>query len=159
MILSIVYTNLMICQSRGIWISIIFAISISIFLIYKFKVFTIFKENKKWLILLLVTFLLITIIYSTGNPLNKSAITVTERAISTFDEQDPSINTRLLIWRTTFEMIKDKPIFGSGIGTFRMNYLDYQAQLLEENPNYIKYGNNWFRTFLIDILFYLSYSI
>jgi len=126
-VLFIIYVALMICQSRGIWISIIFTILIGIFLIYKYKYFVIFKENKKWLAFLLITFLIITIIYSTDNLLNKSAITVTERAVSTFDEQDPSINTRLLIWRTTFEMIKDKPIFGSGIGTFRMNYLDYQA--------------------------------
>jgi len=138
-LLSIIYTTLMICQSRGIWISIILTILFGILLIYKFKFLPIFKENKRWLILLLLTFLVITIIYSTDNPLNKSAITVAERAISTFDEQDPSINTRMLIWRTTFKMIKDKPIFGSGIGNFRMNYLDYQAQYLKENPNYIKY--------------------
>ena len=138
-LLSIIYATLMICQSRGIWISIILTILFGILLIYKFKLFPIFKENQKWLFLLLITFLIITVIYSTDNPLNKSAITVTERAMSTFDEQDPSINTRLLMWRTTFEMIKDKPIFGSGIGTFRMNYLDYQAQLLKENPNHIKY--------------------
>ena len=138
-LLYIVYSTLMICQSRGIWISIIFTVLLGIIIIYKFKLFPIFKENQKWLALLLVTFLIITIIYSTDNPLNKSAITVSQRAISTFDEQDPSINTRLLIWRATFRMIKDRLIFGSGIGTFRMNYLDYQAQLLKENPNYIKY--------------------
>lgn len=139
MVLSIVYATLMICQSRGIWISISLTVIFAIYIIVKFKLFEIFHKNKKWLTLLLITFLVITIIYSTDNPLNKSAITVTERAISTFDEQDPSINTRLLMWRTTFEMIKDKPLLGSGIGTFKMNYLEYQAQLLKENPNYIKY--------------------
>ena len=138
-LLSIIYTTLMICQSRGIWISISITVILAIYIIFKYNILKIFQENKKWLILLLATFLIITIIYSTDNPLNKSAVTVTERAMSTFDEQDPSINTRLLIWRTTFEMIKDKPIFGSGIGTFRMNYLDYQAQLLKENQNYTKY--------------------
>ena len=137
--LSTVYATLMICQSRGIWISISLAAILAIYCIFKFKLFEVFRKNKKWLTLLLITFLIITIIYSTDNPLNKSAITVPQRALSTLDEQDPSINTRLLIWRTTFKMIKGRPIFGSGIGTFRMNYLDYQAQLLKENPNYIKY--------------------
>jgi tetratricopeptide (TPR) repeat protein len=130
----------MICQSRGIWISIIFTVLLAIYIIIKFNLLKIFQENKKWLTLLLITFLVITIIYSTDNPLNKSAITVPQRAISTFDEQDPSINTRFLIWNTTFEMIKDKPIFGSGIGTFKMNYLDYQAEFLKNNPYYIKYS-------------------
>ena len=139
LLLSMIYTTLMICQSRGIWISIIITDILAIYIIFKFNLLKIFHENKKWLALLLLTFLTITIIYSTDNLLNKSAITVTERAMSTFDEQDPSINTRLLIWKTTFEMIKDKLLLGSGIGTFKINYLNYQAKYLKSNPNYIKY--------------------
>ncbi len=138
-VLSVVYTTLMICQSRGIWISISLTAILAIYIIFKFNLLKVFKENKRWLVLLLVTFLIITVIYSTDNPLNKSAITVTERAISTFDEQGSSLYARLLMWRTTLEMIKDKPIFGTGIGTFRMNYLEYQAQYLKKNPNYLQY--------------------
>jgi len=140
LLLSIVYTTLMICQSRGIWISISLTLLIGIFIIFKFKIVRTFQNNRKWLFLLLLTFLLITIIYSTENPLNKSAITVAQRAVSTFDEQDPSINTRLLMWRTTLQMIKEKPLLGSGIGTFEMNYLDYQAEFLKSNPYYLKYS-------------------
>jgi len=139
-LLSILYVTLMICQSRGIWISISITVMFAIYIIFKFKFYEIFKINKKWLFLLLVTFLVITIIYSTDNPLNKSAITVPQRAMSTFDEQDPSINTRLLIWKTTLEMINHRPIFGSGIGIFKMNYLNYQAEFLQNNPYYIKYS-------------------
>lgn len=139
-LLSILYTTLMICQSRGIWISISLTVISAIYIIIQFKFYEIFKRNKKRLCLLLITFLVITIIYSTDNPLNKSAITVPQRALSTFDEQDPSINTRFLIWKTTLEMIKDRPIFGSGIGAFKMNYLNYQAEFLKNNPYYIKYS-------------------
>ena len=139
-LLSILYVTLMICQSRGIWISISLTLILAIYIIIKFKLFEIFKKNKKWLILLLFTFLIITAIYSTDNPLNKSAIAVPQRAMSTFDENDPSINTRTLIWKTTLEMIKDRPIFGSGIGTFKMNYLNYQAEFLKNNPYYIQYS-------------------
>ena len=142
LLLSILYATLMICQSRGIWISIILSLLIGIFFIFKFKIVRTFKNNRKWLFLLLLTFLLITIIYSTENPLNKSAITAPQRALSTFDKQDPSINTRLLIWRTTLQMIKDNPLLGSGIGNFKINYLNYQADLLQKNPNYIKYIAN-----------------
>ena len=139
-LLSIFYSTLMICQSRGIWISICLTLIFAIYIIFKFNLLKVFKENKRWVVLILITFLVITIIYSTDNPLNKSVITVPQRALSTFDEQDPSINTRILMWRTTFEMIKDKPIFGSGIGTFKMNYLEYQADFLQNNPDYIKYS-------------------
>ena len=142
LLLSILYATLLICQSRGIWISISLTTIFAIYFIYKYKInfFKIFIENKRWLILIIVTFIILTILYSTDNPLNKSAITVPQRALSTFDEQDPSINTRLLIWKTTFNMIKDKPLLGSGIGTFKMNYLDYQAVFLQKYPDYIKYS-------------------
>ena len=139
LLLSIIYTVLMICQSRGIWISIFFTLLIGIYFIYNLRIIKVFQENRKWLIYLLITFLTITVIYSTNNPLNKSLLTVPQRALSTFDELDPSINTRLLIWRNTYQMIKDKPLLGLGIGTFKMNYLDYQAEFLKNNPDYIKY--------------------
>ena len=78
-------------------------------------------------------------IYSTENPLNKSRLTVAERALSTFEvAADPSINTRFLMWKVSFEMIKDKPIFGLGIGTFKYHYLDYQSDYLIDYPNYIR---------------------
>jgi len=140
--LSIIYTTLIICQSRGIWISIICTFLIGMFLICKYKIFDIFKKNKKWIILIIITFLLITIIYSTDNPLNKSRLTVTQRALTILDEKDPSINTRLLIWRTTWNMIKNNPLFGLGIGNFKLQYLCYQADILIDNPNLLKYAAN-----------------
>jgi len=142
LLLTILYVTLLICQSRGIWISIGLTLILATFIITKFKLWELFKKNKQWLVCLLFVFLIATVTYSTENPLNKSMLTVAERAISTFDKYDPSINTRLLIWRTTLEMIKNYPVAGSGIGTFRMNYLKYQAGTLDENPHYIKYSNN-----------------
>ncbi len=137
--LSIVYATLMICQSRGIWISISLTSIFAIYIIFKFNLIKTFKENQKWLILLIFIFIIITIIYSTDNPLNKGAITVTERVMSTFDEKDPSINTRFLIWKNDLQMIRDRPFLGGGLGSFRLNYLNYQAKYLQDNPSYIKY--------------------
>jgi O-antigen ligase/Tfp pilus assembly protein PilF len=140
--LSFLYAALIICQSRGIWISISLTLFFGVFLIFKFNFFNLFKENKKWLILLLITFIIITLIYSTDNTLNKSALTVPQRAISTFDERDPSINMRILNWKVTGLIIKDKPFLGGGIGSFKINYLDYQAKFLKEHPEYNKYWIN-----------------
>lgn len=137
--LSLLHVNIMICQSRGIWISIFISSIILLCFIYKYKLIKCFRENRRWLILLLITFLITTVIYSSDNPLNKSPITVVQRAATTFDKSDTSINTRLLIWKTTLNMIKDNPLFGSGIGTFKINYQNYQADYLQENPENIKY--------------------
>jgi len=140
--LSFLYSALMICQSRGIWISISLTLFFGIFLIFRFNLLNLFKENKKWLIFLFVTFIIITLTYSTNNPFNKSVLTVPQRVVSTFEEKDPSINTRILMWRVTGQMIKDKPFLGGGIGSFKINYLEYQARFLKKHPEYNKYWNN-----------------
>jgi len=140
--LSFLYTALMICQSRGIWISLSLTLLFGVFLIFKFNFFNLFKENKKWLILILISFIIITLIYSTNNPLNISPLTVTQRALSTFDEKDLSINMHILTWKVAGLMIKDKPFLGGGVGSFKINYLDYQARFLKEHPEYNQYWTN-----------------
>jgi len=145
LLLSILYTVLLIFQSRGVWISAGLTLILGIFFLYKYKLFNILKKNKKWLFLLLITFILITVIYSipstpsTHNPLNKNTKTIPQKITSVYEDNFSSINSRLLMWNTAFEMIKDKPFLGIGIGLYKMDYLDYQAGFLEQNPNYLKY--------------------
>lgn len=139
LLLSLLYTILIIFQSRGIWISASLTLIIGIFFLYKFRLANILKENKRWLFLIFITFVLITIIYSTQNPLNKSTDAIPQRIISIYEDNFSSLNPRLLIWNTAFEMIKDRPFLGIGIGLFKMDYLDYQAGFLEQNSYYLKY--------------------
>jgi len=44
-----------------------------------------------------------------------------------------SANGRMLIWRCTWEMIKDKPLFGFDYGGFTANYMNYQAQYFTQH--------------------------
>lgn len=46
-----------------------------------------------------------------------------------------SANGRLLMWRVSIEMIKDKPLFGFGHDGFEAHYMDYQADYLLSNPD------------------------
>jgi O-antigen ligase/cytochrome c-type biogenesis protein CcmH/NrfG len=140
LLLSVFFATLIICQSNGILISIFLTLLLAIFIIVKFRILTIFIENKRWLILLFLVFFLIAALYSTKNPLNKSTITLPQVAASTFDKQNFNLNTRLLHWRATIEMIKESPVFGLGIGSYKLNYLDYQARVLDKNPHYIEYS-------------------
>ena len=45
-----------------------------------------------------------------------------------------SANGRLFIWERSLEMIRDKPLWGHGINGFRGNYMHYQADYFEKNP-------------------------
>jgi O-antigen ligase len=46
-----------------------------------------------------------------------------------------SADGRLLIWRCSWEMIKDKPLFGYGYGGFKAHYMNYQAHYFETHPD------------------------
>jgi len=46
-----------------------------------------------------------------------------------------SANGRLLIWRCSWEMIKEKPLTGYGQGGFKANYMNYQAVYFEKHPD------------------------
>lgn len=43
-----------------------------------------------------------------------------------------SADGRILIWKISLEMVKDKPILGYGFDGFRKNYMNYQAAYLQE---------------------------
>lgn len=46
-----------------------------------------------------------------------------------------SADGRLLIWKNTSRMIKDKPFAGHGYGKFQAHYMDYQAEYFQQNPD------------------------
>jgi len=46
-----------------------------------------------------------------------------------------SANGRLLIWRCSWEMIKEKPLAGFGTNGFKANYMNYQAAYFEAHPD------------------------
>lgn len=45
-----------------------------------------------------------------------------------------SANGRLLMWRVSMDMVKDRPLFGFGAHGFTAHYMQYQAQYLALNP-------------------------
>ena len=60
-----------------------------------------------------------------------------------------SADGRLLIWRCSWEMIKDKPLVGHGTGGFKAEYMNYQAKYFEEYPDskYLMLADNTSRPF------------
>jgi O-antigen polymerase len=46
-----------------------------------------------------------------------------------------SADGRILIWKVSAEMIKDKPLFGHGYDGFKSHYMDYQAAYFKSNPD------------------------
>lgn len=55
-----------------------------------------------------------------------------------------SADGRLLIWHCSWELVKEKPLFGHGLDSFRAHYMDYQARFMELYPNneYVMLADN-----------------
>ncbi|HCC68905.1 MAG TPA: hypothetical protein DEP99_03360 [Nitrospiraceae bacterium] len=52
------------------------------------------------------------------------------------DIRQPSYVHRILMGKTSFEMFKEKPIFGQGFGNFGSFYMYHQAKVIKSKPEY-----------------------
>ena len=72
-----------------------------------------------------------------------------------------SANGRLLIWRCSWEMVKEKPLFGHGAGGFKAHYMNYQARYFEQRPDseYAALANNVNRPFSEYVLLLTNFGL
>ncbi len=107
-----------------------------LFLISRGKNFI--KNNKKIFIIILAVVIIITFLFVVPTPLNKSGTVISKiknRISLTQLTQSSSIKRRIATWKFTILMIKDHPLIGSGIGTYRYNTLRYQAEFFAQGEN------------------------
>ena len=96
------------------------------------------KENKKILIIVLIAIIITTFLLVIPNPLNKQGTVISKiksRISVTHLSKDSSLKRREAIWGFSTLMIKDHPILGSGLGTFKYNTLRYQAKFFDQGQN------------------------
>ena len=96
------------------------------------------KENKKLFIVIFLAIIIILSLFIIPNPLNKSGTVISKikNRISVNQlTQGQNIKRRIATWKFTTLMIKDHPLLGSGIGTFKYNSLKYQAKFFEQGDN------------------------
>ena len=55
--------------------------------------------------------------------------------VAAYFYKEKSANGRLLIWRTTIDMIADSPLTGHGSGSLAEQYMYYQAKYFKANPD------------------------
>ena len=118
----------------GFGVSLIFMSFL--FLISRGKNFI--KKNRKIFIIILTVVIIITFLFIIPTPLNKSGTTI-EKIKSRISisqlTQSHSIKRRIATWKFTVLMIKDHPLLGSGIGTYKYNTLKYQAEFFKQGKN------------------------
>lgn len=128
---------ILISRTKAAWLGVI--ISTVILLIFIIKINIKGKTFKKYLwasgIIFLAVIAIITgislILPAESNPILAELSSLTLSNIT--------FKGRELMWLTTFNMIKEHPIIGVGVNTFRLNYQNYQAGFLNNHPEYIPY--------------------
>lgn len=107
-----------------------------LFLLARGKIFI--KENKKIIIFVLIIIILTVSLFIIPTSLSKPGTTISriKGRISIVQLKNAlTSGARITIWKVTGTMIKDRPILGSGIGTFIYNDLRYKAKFFEQGDN------------------------
>ena len=97
-----------------------------------------FKENKKIFIVILTAIVLIVSLFVIPTSLNEKGTILSkikERVSISQLGSEFSTGRRVAIWKYTIPMIKDYPLLGSGIGSFKYNSLRYQAEFFDQGDN------------------------
>ncbi len=142
LLFTISYTALIMFGTRGALLGFIFGF-LFFFWWIKRKGITISKP----LILSIIVIILISIIYSTPNPLNQRSLPLWNKLQNTKEflakaENTGSIRARLTFWKVTLLMIKDHPLKGVGPGRFGYFYPFYQSKILKEDKGPKKHAYN-----------------
>jgi O-antigen ligase len=113
-------------------------------LIFMFALYTIhwrqsfIKNKKKIVIVILLAVTFVSILFFLPNHLNKPGTAIDKiksRVSLTQITEGSSIKRRIATWKFTILMIKDRPLLGSGIGTYKYNTLRYQAEFFSQGDN------------------------
>lgn len=114
---------LILSDSRAGWIA---SIGGGLFLFWNYTISFRSKIKSSWLIKIVFCILLIVTLWGL------------------YSHKPHSANGRLLVWRTSIDMIADKPLLGHGIGSFNRKYMLYQADYFANHPDsmFQQYADN-----------------
>ncbi len=130
--------SLILTFTRGSYLAVGISLIFMFFLYIVNRGKNFLKENKKIFIIILIAILVATYLFVFPNPLNKPGTVISKikgRISITQFTKSSSLKRRIAIWKFTSMMIKDHPLLGSGIGTYKYNTLRYQAKFFEQGDN------------------------
>jgi tetratricopeptide (TPR) repeat protein/O-antigen ligase len=130
----IMLSCVVITQTRGSWLALAVAIPALVILMLQSAVGQWFREHiGPLLAFMLIGFVLLTAVVVIFGPGELSV----DRLFS-----GHNIIQRFLVWQVTLNMVRDYPLFGVGLGNFKVHYMQYQADFLEDpaNKRYIPFN-------------------
>jgi len=133
------FGGLLVSQTRGAWIAVL----VSIPTFFLLEPFLYRKTQKNFRKKLTSSMLALSLILSLGISCLLLKTEFRNRAASIFQLKEHS---RIYLWRDSFKVIREHPIFGSGPETFRLSFMPHKSLELarmEKNVNYDNPHNNY----------------
>gem|GEM_PF-5796282 len=136
---TIIYTALLFARTRGVFLGLIF---ITFFILFCFKKYLnreYLLKKKRTFTILLILIIILTSIFSGDIPFSDDEMYSLGSRFQGDSLLSRSNYQRIIMWLGTIDIIKDSPIIGTGIGTYRYVYPQYEKDFLakEENHEYI----------------------
>lgn len=113
---------LLITLSRSAWVGIFFALVFWVFMIGPKEIL---KERRAWGVIFFAAAILLTVFML---PKRVGHSRVATRAASIVDTKEPGNRSRIENWKSALKMIEDRPILGSGPGTFGLLFPRYKTR-------------------------------
>lgn len=148
-ILLINITGLAITMTRSSFMGLFIGIVILGYLItYRFKN-VISNQFKKLLYFIISGIIILAVVFSALSPQFSNRI----RAIVNVKSMGSALTQRLLIWESSYNMVKETPLIGRGWGNFEVFYPFYQGKMLHK-PLYrsLRTHANNTHNFLLELL-------
>jgi O-antigen ligase len=131
------FAFLLAAQTRSVWVATAASLAVGgLLLASRYEWRLRIREARTALIALGAALLVILLVFSVENPLNRR-ITVWSRASGTASPESQeyvTVSSRWLIWKATWMMVRDHPLVGVGIGNFPSHSAEYLARARETSP-------------------------
>jgi tetratricopeptide (TPR) repeat protein len=129
--LCFMFILIIVSHGRGAWVGFLGS------LIYMFILFgaaygrDFFARNRAFAIGVASFVVLLAVIFSFPNPLNKNSQTIIDRLKSGYSLTNNSVAVRLFYWESALQMAMKNPVLGAGIGGFSLNTSYFQRKVLD----------------------------
>ncbi|MDH5173819.1 MAG: tetratricopeptide repeat protein [Elusimicrobiota bacterium] len=132
-LIALIYT-----RTRGAWVGFMGAMAFfaGAKLMAEGAMKKIFKSLFSKKSLIIISLLIICLGLLIRYDYNKKRHSFTKKFLSIADLKDPATRHRFVMWRSGIDIIKEHPLLGTGMGTFKKIHLKYQSKYLRTK----KYG-------------------
>ncbi len=131
------FAFLLAAQTRSVWVATLIALGIGgVLAVVQPACRVLVRGARKLLVVLLAACLLLILVFSVENPLNRR-ISIWSRAaavVTRAREEHVTVGSRWLMWKATLLMIKEHPLLGVGFGNFGAYSAEYLARARETSP-------------------------